>query len=593
MHRRDLRFSGFVGFAALCLFVAIATAGGTVEAGAQGKPASSRPQLTGLAGAETQADAAVARCDQQAFDAARNQMMNIVNGEIQLGVQRMGQLSRGGQDTEPTQRYINGLQVYRAELNAWRPTFPCPQPAPPAQRAGSPAPNIFQQMPVDAGGGVPKYEPPTPQQQAEWEADDVKAAAEYVATVGNRLDASCSTDPKQQAIFKEFTRAQRVYSDRVRSLAERDSGVQEARKAEQEAQAASQAAEREAARPGASDAAKRAAAEAKQKYDEARARADALRDATIQRIRNFVEQGQSPIRAISCSPPPRRTGSQTALRGQPAAVSTTGVGNGTPSTFMPSFNIGFAGGGTNIGGNGGGNPELVSLDTFGGGAIIDRRSVSAPGRQGAFGFFATIEMPLPFFSSPIAAGGGPTTLFVRTGALFPTNSEVVTPVSFPTTFPAGSGTVTIKDGTSVPLLFGFGIPVARNVAVQLGGGGFFTRRETTVEIREAGAAGTPSFRTTQSQSFFDPAFTGGVRVGVADLNNDGKNDLILGLDTIVRRKRDGDPVLLQSPNFTTQSYTVASGRSGTDTSVLVSLNVDLSSFFAFEPRHRGGVFVGR
>lgn len=253
-----------------------------------------------------------------------------------------------------------------------------------------------------------------------------------------------------------------------------------------------------------------------------------------------------------------------------------------PSNFMPSFNFGFAGGGTNIGG-GGGDPRLVSLDTFGGGAIINTRGVNTPGAQGTVGFFGTMEVPLGGMPN---MGGipAPNSFFIRSGALFPTDGEVTTPFNFAGTTPLGTGTVTVKDSASVPLLFGFGFPVSQHASVQVGGGGFFTTRETTVTVRET-TGGT--FSNSVSQSFFDPALLIGGRVGIADLNNDGRRDVTLGIDGIIRWKQDGDAVVLQSPNFTTQKYTVEANRGGTDFSILGSINVDLASFFA-RTYDRGG-----
>jgi hypothetical protein len=250
----------------------------------------------------------------------------------------------------------------------------------------------------------------------------------------------------------------------------------------------------------------------------------------------------------------------------------------TDSTFMPRFNVGFAGGGTNIGG-GGGDPLLVSLDTFGGNAITNTRGVNTPGPQGTFGFFGTMEVPLAGMPN---AGGipGPNSFFVRSGALFPTDGEVTTPFNFTGTTPLGAGNVTVKDSASVPLLFGFGFPVSQHASVQIGGGGFFTSRETTITVREAGAAGTPAFSNSVSQSFFDPALLIGGRVGIFDLNNDGRRDVSIGVDGIIRWKQDGDPLVLQSPNFATQKYTVEANRGGTDLSILGSLNVDLGVIFS-------------
>jgi hypothetical protein len=248
------------------------------------------------------------------------------------------------------------------------------------------------------------------------------------------------------------------------------------------------------------------------------------------------------------------------------------------SAFAPRFNVGFAGGGTNIGG-GGGDPTLTSLDTFGGGAITNTRGIDAPGSQGTIGFFGTMEVPLG--GMPNAGGiAAPNSFFVRSGALFPTDGEVTTPFNFTGTTPLGAGNVTVKDSASVPLLFGFGFPVSQHASVQVGGGGFFTSRETTITVREAGAAGTPAFSNSISQSFFDPALLIGGRVGIFDLNNDGRRDVSIGVDGLIRWKQDGDAVVLQSPNFATQKYTVEGNRGGTDLSILGSLNVDLGVIFS-------------
>ena len=53
-----------------------------------------------------------------------------------------------------------------------------------------------------------------------------------------------------------------------------------------------------------------------------------------------------------------------------------------------------------------------------------------------------------------------------------------------------------------------------------------------------------------------------------------------GVDGIIRWKQDGDPLVLQSPNFATQKYTVEANRGGTDLSILGSLNVDLGVIFS-------------
>jgi hypothetical protein len=262
------------------------------------------------------------------------------------------------------------------------------------------------------------------------------------------------------------------------------------------------------------------------------------------------------------------------------------------STFMPNFNIGFAGGATNIGAGDNGSPTLTSLDTFGGGAIIDTHGVRQPGGTGAYGFFFTAEVPLPV-DGPFPGGS---TMFIRTGLLVPGSGEATTPFSFPGTFPSGTGTVTVKDGNSVPLLFGVGIPINSGpvpFVLQLGGGGFFTDRKTTLTVQETGAPGTPAFSTTQTQSFFDPAFSGGIRVGVADINGDGRADIVAGVDTIVRSRRGGSNLSLQSPNFATQSYTLDTARGGTDTSIIFSVNVNPAAFFAFDKSFRGGVYVTR
>jgi hypothetical protein len=257
-------------------------------------------------------------------------------------------------------------------------------------------------------------------------------------------------------------------------------------------------------------------------------------------------------------------------------------GRSSPSTFMPNVFFSFVGGGSNLGSDGNG-ANLVSLDTFGGGAIINTRTVQTPGPQGSVGFLGTVEFPLP-----VANG---TTFGVTSGGLFGSDREVATSFSFAGTFPAGAGNVNIKDSTGVPLLFTFGFPVSQNVIVHLGGGGIFSSRETTITVQEAGAAGTPAFSRTIEQSFFDPAFTAGLRVGVADLNKNGQSDVFVGARALVVFKQDADPVDLQSPNFPTQKYTVNGDRGGTDASLFVSLDVNLSDFFAYDPRYRSGVFV--
>jgi hypothetical protein len=257
------------------------------------------------------------------------------------------------------------------------------------------------------------------------------------------------------------------------------------------------------------------------------------------------------------------------------------------STFMPNFFFGFVGGASNLGSDGNGT-NLVSLDTFGGGMIVNTRSINTPGPQGSLGFLGTAAFPLP-----MAANGMPmpTTFGVTSGMLFGSERDVTTSFSFAGTFPAGAGTVNIKDSESVPLLFEFGFPVRRDVFVHLGGGGIFSSRETTITVQEAGAAGTPAFSRTIEQSFFDPAITAGLRLGVADLNNNGRSDVFLGARALVVFKQDGDPVVLQSPNFASQSYTVNSNRGGTEASIFASLDVNLSDFFAYDPRHSRGVFV--
>ncbi|MBX9841995.1 MAG: tail fiber domain-containing protein [Xanthobacteraceae bacterium] len=262
-------------------------------------------------------------------------------------------------------------------------------------------------------------------------------------------------------------------------------------------------------------------------------------------------------------------------------------GNPGPSTFMPNFFVSVVGGGLNLGGDGGGTPNVVSRDTLpGGGTNI--RGVSAPGSQGTVGVFGTVEFPIP------AAANGmlmPTTFSVTSGALFPTDGEVTTPFSFAGTVPLGAGTVTIKDGPTVPLIFELGFPVARNTTFLIGGGGFFTTRETTITVQEAGAPGTAPFTNRIEQTFFDPAFTAGVRVGVADLNQDGRIDTFFSLKGMVRWKEDGDSARVRSPTFGSQDYTVNANRGGTDGLILASLDVNLNSFFAFDRGFQGGVFV--
>jgi hypothetical protein len=252
------------------------------------------------------------------------------------------------------------------------------------------------------------------------------------------------------------------------------------------------------------------------------------------------------------------------------------------STFMPNFFFGLVGGASNLGSDGNG-ANLVSLDTFGGGSIVNTRAISTPGPQGSLGFLGTAAFPLP-----MAANGAPmpTTFGVTSGMLFGSERDVTTSFSFAGTVPAGAGTVNIKDSAGTPLLFEFGFPVRRNVVFLLGGGGIFSSRETTVTVQEGGAAGTPAFSRTIEQSFFDPAITAGLRLGVADLNNNGRTDVFLGARALVVFKQDGDPVVLQSPNFPSQSYTANSNRGGTEASIFASLDVNLSDFFALEPSRR-------
>ena len=78
----------------------------------------------------------------------------------------------------------------------------------------------------------------------------------------------------------------------------------------------------------------------------------------------------------------------------------------------------------------------------------------------------------------------------------------------------------------------------------------------------------------------------GGRVGIFDLNNDGRRDVSIGVDGIIRWKQDGDPLVLQSPNFATQKYTIDGNRGGTDLSILVSVNMDLGAVWGVNQGYR-------
>jgi hypothetical protein len=138
--------------------------------------------------------------------------------------------------------------------------------------------------------------------------------------------------------------------------------------------------------------------------------------------------------------------------------------------------------------------------------------------------------------------------------------------------PSGGPHVTIYSGATGTLLrsfFAYDVAFAGGVYV---GAGDINNDGMADIITGAGAGGGPHVKAFDGSTLgllasfyaYDPAFTGGVRVGVADTNADGQLDIVTGAGP------GGGPHVMTL-----------------DGSTLVSL----TSFYAFDPAFLGGVFV--
>jgi hypothetical protein len=253
------------------------------------------------------------------------------------------------------------------------------------------------------------------------------------------------------------------------------------------------------------------------------------------------------------------------------------------------YNVGFVGGfnSSSVGG-----ATFVSTDTL---ALVPTRTlaVNSSNTSGAIGFLGTMSFPFVTNAGgppkPFTVNGKPATarelgisdegmnLLIKAGFIKETSDAPSDPVSFPGTFPLGTGFVTDPPTWTVPLLGGVSIPGSwiglgfLGLSIELLGGVNFNHRNASINLTEPGAgpAGLP-ISASKSWTSADPAFGIGFQYR---LGRFAGMPLKFGT-TAIFDWTSSQTLRAQSPNFPSQSYTLNTG-SQRDTLVLFSLSVDL------------------
>jgi hypothetical protein len=237
---------------------------------------------------------------------------------------------------------------------------------------------------------------------------------------------------------------------------------------------------------------------------------------------------------------------------------------------------GFAGGfnGTSVG-----SARFISTDTL---AAIPTRTlgVDSSNTNAAIGYLSTTYFPL---SAPRpTAQSGAVWVFVRSGGVWEQKGTPSDPVSFPGTFPQGTGFVKDPPTSTIPLLGGLSIPASwlglgwPALSFEIMGGVDFNRRSASINLVEPGAGpGGQPVIASKSWTSSDPAFGVGFQYA---LGRFAGMPTSFGT-TVIFDWSSAQTVHAQSPNFPSQSYTLSTG-SQRDTLVLFSLNMD---FFAPPP----------
>jgi hypothetical protein len=236
---------------------------------------------------------------------------------------------------------------------------------------------------------------------------------------------------------------------------------------------------------------------------------------------------------------------------------------------------GFAGGfnSTSVG-----NARFISTDTL---AAIPTRTlgVDSSNTSGAIGYMSTVSFPL--FAPPPNSQRG-VYAFFRHGEVWETSGTPSDPVSFPGTFPQGTGFVKDPPTSTIPLLGGLSIPASwlglgwPALSFEIMGGVDFNHRSASINLVEPGAGpGGQPVIASKSWTSSDPAFGFGFQYA---LGRFAGMPTSFGT-TVIFDWSSAQTVHAQSPNFPSQSYTLTTG-SQRDTLVLFSLNMD---FFAPPP----------
>jgi hypothetical protein len=219
------------------------------------------------------------------------------------------------------------------------------------------------------------------------------------------------------------------------------------------------------------------------------------------------------------------------------------------------------------------NAWIMSTDTLAA-TPIRILGVDSSNTSGAIGYFSTISFPL-FAPRPMQQFG--VNIILKDGYFVDLANPPHDPVSFPTTFPQGTGFVKDPPKSTMPLLGGLSIPAWwfglgwPALTFEIMGGVDFNHRTASIALGEPGAGpGGQPVIASRSWTSTDPAFGVGFQYA---LGRFAGMPTTFGT-TVIFDWSSAQTVHAQSPNFPSQSYTLSTG-SQRDTLVLFSLNMDL------------------